>query len=81
MYNVKVAGSAQSVTSYDAAKAGAKAALATTAENIRTNRRLFRSPKVGARIAAEVLRTSFPKKSGDIRRVVAGVVPVTILKA
>lgn len=81
MYNVSVAGSTASSTSYDGAKATAKANLSAFAENVRTNPRLFRSPKTRTAVAAAALRVVFPKKSGDVTKNVAGVLSVSILKA
>lgn len=81
MYTAIVAGRSANVSSYEAAKSAAKDALTVAANNIRSNPRLFRSPKVRTRVAAAVERVTFPKKAGNVAVTVAGVIPVRIKKS
>jgi hypothetical protein len=80
-YAIKVSSVSATESSYEAAVKATKAALAKTAENIRTNHSLFRSPKTRTAFAAALAKVSFPKKAGNVNRVVAGIVPVSIVRA
>lgn len=81
MYATRVAGTSQNVTSYEAAVKAVKSDLSAVAANIRSNPRLFRSPKTRSRVADALTKVSFPKKSGNVARTIAGIVPVAIAKA
>jgi hypothetical protein len=80
MYAVAVNNRQTNATSYDAATKAAKSTLADVAQNIRTNPRLFRSPKTRTAVARLVASQTLPKKAGNVERVIGGVVTLRIVK-